>query len=62
VARTRFPVVTLEGPTDIGITISIGVARFCGDEKAFFNDADRALYRAKDSGKDCVVAAESEGG
>ncbi len=37
-------------------TVSIGVARFRGDRRAFFNDADRALYRAKASGKDCVVA------
>ena len=43
--------------------------RLCGaklkaheaDLKALFNDADRALYRAKEAGKDCVVAAEPEG-
>ena len=39
-------------------TVSIGVAEFRGDERAFFSDADRALYRAKDAGKDCVVAAD----
>jgi PleD family two-component response regulator len=37
------------------------VAQFRGGEKALFNDADRALYRAKDSGKDCVVLAEDGG-
>jgi PleD family two-component response regulator len=41
------------------VTASIGVAPFRGDEKAFFNDADRALYRAKALGKDCVVVADS---
>jgi diguanylate cyclase (GGDEF)-like protein len=61
VSQARFPVITLEGPSVISITVSVGVAQFRGEEKALFNDADRALYRAKDSGKDCVVLAE-EGG
>ena len=51
----------LDGPTDIGVTVSIGVAIYRGDVKAFFNDADRALYRAKEAGKDCVVASERDG-
>ena len=34
------------------------IAAFRGDEKALFNDADTALYRAKGCGKDCVVAAD----
>jgi diguanylate cyclase (GGDEF)-like protein len=38
------------------ITVSIGVAEYCGDRKAFFQRADRALYRAKAEGKNCVVA------
>ena len=41
-----------------GRLVSMGVAAFRGDEKAFFNDADRALYRAKDAGKDCVMTAD----
>jgi diguanylate cyclase (GGDEF)-like protein len=41
------------------LTVSIGVAEFTGDRKQFFADADDALYRAKDSGRNCVVAAES---
>jgi PleD family two-component response regulator len=49
-------VVDLAGPKRIAITASFGVAQYHGDEKAFFNDADRALYRAKAQGKDCVVA------
>jgi diguanylate cyclase (GGDEF)-like protein len=39
-------------------TVSIGVAAFEGDRKRFFHAADRALYRAKAAGKNCVVAAE----
>jgi diguanylate cyclase (GGDEF)-like protein len=58
VAAARFSVVDLEGPAELSITVSIGVAAFKGDEKAFFNDADRALYRAKSAGKDCVIVAD----
>jgi len=57
VAATRFPIVDVDGPKEISITVSIGVAGFDGDEKALFNDADAALYRAKANGKDCVVVA-----
>jgi len=39
------------------VTVSIGVAGFCGDARAFFNEADKALYAAKAGGKNCVVAA-----
>jgi diguanylate cyclase (GGDEF)-like protein len=42
---------------EFDLTVSIGVSIYAGDPRAFFNDADRALYRAKDSGKDCVVFA-----
>lgn len=38
-------------------TISIGVAVYTGDRRTFFQSADRALYRAKAEGKNCVVAA-----
>jgi diguanylate cyclase (GGDEF)-like protein len=37
------------------MTVSIGVARFCGNRKTFFQAADQALYRAKAAGKNCVV-------
>jgi diguanylate cyclase (GGDEF)-like protein len=43
----------------LAITVSIGVAVYRGDRKAFFHAADRALYSAKGSGKDCVMAAAS---
>ena len=42
------------------VTISIGVAQYRGDRKTFFRATDRALYRAKDSGKNCVVMEEDE--
>ena len=59
IAEARFSVADLDGPKEISITASFGVSQYRGDAKAFFNDADRALYRAKDAGKDCVVAADS---
>jgi diguanylate cyclase (GGDEF)-like protein len=37
------------------VTVSVGVSRYKGDRKAFFRDADRALYAAKAAGKNCVV-------
>jgi diguanylate cyclase (GGDEF)-like protein len=59
ISHARFSVMTGDGPIQIQVTASLGVAAFRGDEKAFFNDADRALYRAKALGKDCVVVADS---
>jgi diguanylate cyclase (GGDEF)-like protein len=59
ISHARFSVMNVDGPVQIQVTASIGVAPFRGDEKAFFNDADRALYRAKALGKDCVVVADS---
>ncbi len=54
VARAELFVDGDAGPTRLAVTVSIGVALFKGDRHALFNDADRALYRAKASGKDCV--------
>ena len=59
-SRSRFSVVDTDGPEFVSITASFGVAQYRGDEKAFFNQADRALYRAKKSGKDCVCTAEDD--
>jgi diguanylate cyclase (GGDEF)-like protein len=42
------------------VTVSVGVAQFKGDRKKFFDDADRALYRAKADGKNCVVADDGK--
>ena len=44
----------------VRITVSAGVAQFVGDRRLFFEAADRALYRAKDLGKNCVVAADDD--
>jgi diguanylate cyclase (GGDEF)-like protein len=61
ISEARFSVVhDDDGPVWVSITASLGVAAFRGDAKAFFNDADRALYRAKDAGKDCVVVADGD--
>jgi diguanylate cyclase (GGDEF)-like protein len=40
-------------------TVSIGLAKYKGSRTDLFNSADAALYRAKDSGKDCVVTDEA---
>jgi len=40
------------------LTVSVGVNVYRGDAKALFTGADQALYRAKDGGRNCVVAAE----
>ncbi len=49
-------VVDYEGsPTRVTVTVSIGVSCFRGDRKALLNDADSALYRAKEADKDCVI-------
>jgi diguanylate cyclase (GGDEF)-like protein len=42
------------------VTVSIGVAQYQGDSRSLFNAADRALYRAKGAGKDCVVVEEPD--
>jgi diguanylate cyclase (GGDEF)-like protein len=54
VSEARIEVLALDGPDAVGVTISAGVSSYRGDEKEFFNAADRALYRAKEAGKDCV--------
>ncbi len=43
------------------VTVSIGVACYAGDRVRFFSDADRALYVAKESGRDCVMTAQDLG-
>jgi diguanylate cyclase (GGDEF)-like protein len=55
VANGEYAIVGPDGP--IHITISIGVAGFSNSTGDTFNRADRALYDAKASGKDCVIAA-----
>ena len=57
IGSARFAVEGLQHATDLSVTVSIGVAIFDGDERRFFNDADRALYRAKAAGKDCAMGA-----
>jgi diguanylate cyclase (GGDEF)-like protein len=59
ISQARFSVPNSDGPIEVEVTASLGVAAFRGDQKAFFNDADQALYRAKSLGKDCVVVADA---
>jgi diguanylate cyclase (GGDEF)-like protein len=40
------------------VTVSIGIAEYAGDRRGFFDTADRALYRAKAAGKNCVVGGD----
>ena len=46
----------------IDIKISLGVALFGGDRREFIAQADKALYAAKPTGKNCVIIAASERG
>ena len=55
ISATRF--VVAPAPEPLFLTVSVGVAVYHGDRDAFFHEADRALYSAKGSGKDCVVVA-----
>jgi diguanylate cyclase (GGDEF)-like protein len=57
IGGAQFAAEGLEHAGDLRVTVSIGVAIFDGDERRFFNDADRALYRAKAAGKDCAMSA-----
>jgi diguanylate cyclase (GGDEF)-like protein len=59
VADHSFPVHGPEGP--VRITVSLGVASYQGDPATTFLAADRALYEAKHSGKDCVAWARGDG-
>jgi diguanylate cyclase (GGDEF)-like protein len=58
VSRTRF--VEEEAEERRSVTVSIGISIYRGDPKALFSEADRALYRAKASGRDCVMVARLE--
>ncbi len=42
------------------VTVSVGVSQFTGNRRDFFEKADRALYRAKASGKNCVMVGEDD--
>jgi diguanylate cyclase (GGDEF)-like protein len=44
----------------VRVTVSVGVAQLRNGARQLFDDADRALYRAKQSGKDCVCVADPD--
>jgi len=52
------PVLIDEAVHTAHVTVSIGVAVYRGDRKTFFRAADRALYAAKATGKNCVIVDE----
>ena len=58
IAETRF---LIDPPSEHqNVTVSMGVSLYDGDRKRLFSEADQALYRAKDTGRDCVIAFEPE--
>ncbi|HEX5068506.1 MAG TPA: diguanylate cyclase [Myxococcota bacterium] len=57
ISRTRFGGEGLAPDATLQVTVSVGVSVYGGDARRLFNDADRALYQAKATGKDCVVFA-----
>jgi diguanylate cyclase (GGDEF)-like protein len=58
VLACTLPVDETDPTRRVGVSVSLGVATYRGDRERFFEEADRALYRAKESGKDCVVAGD----
>ena len=55
------PHIVNESLRPVRITVSVGVAQYAGNRRQFFESADRALYRAKDQGKNCVVSSSEDG-
>jgi diguanylate cyclase (GGDEF)-like protein len=55
ISRARFEGEGTSAVAEIQVSVSIGVSVYGGDARRLFNDADRALYQAKATGKDCVV-------
>ncbi|MDJ0786573.1 MAG: diguanylate cyclase [Myxococcota bacterium] len=59
-AVSRASVTVADEPEPVSVTTSVGVSLYCGDRRECFERADRALYAAKQSGKDCVRSSEEE--
>ncbi len=57
ISQTRF---LIDPPSEHQrLTVSIGVSSYAGNRKRLFSEADQALYRAKASGRDCVMAFDA---
>jgi len=54
------PLIVDDSMRPVRVTISCGVAQYSGDRRRFFHAADRALYRAKAEGKNCVIASDAD--
>ncbi len=55
VAETEFVIQDGKRSKRVHVAVSVGVAAFSGDRGGLFEAADRALYRAKELGRDCVM-------
>jgi diguanylate cyclase (GGDEF)-like protein len=55
--RKKVEDMTFDNPSELKITVSIGVAEFDGDItfENLIKNADNALYKAKDTGRNKVV-------
>lgn len=63
IADAQIEIADQSGTTSISVTVSIGVATLCNGQgrDALFTSADQALYRAKETGRDRVIAGEATG-
>jgi diguanylate cyclase (GGDEF)-like protein len=58
ISQTRF---FIDPPSEHQrVTVSMGVALYAGDRKRLFGEADKALYRAKAAGRDCVMVFDRD--
>jgi diguanylate cyclase (GGDEF)-like protein len=48
----------IRGNEDLSITLSIGIAELKRDKTELIEDADKALYKVKELGRNCVVVWE----
>ncbi|MDH5561383.1 MAG: diguanylate cyclase [Deltaproteobacteria bacterium] len=53
--RVRSEIESMKFPVIEKLTVSLGVAEFQGDEELWFQNADLALYNAKESGRNKVI-------
>jgi diguanylate cyclase len=61
ISSARYATSTVDGEDYLSVTVSIGVTVFKKDDtpETLISRADKALYKAKKSGKNCAVAVKS---